>query len=424
MRIISILLGLALTSFLGSCSSSDAQSSNANSTPVPPSTIATTFAYPLGGSGSLTEAKDGSDDWYDAQNFGENDHLGEDWNKNSGGNTDCGEPVYSIGTGHIVYAANGGPGWGNVVIIEHLLSDGTKLQSLYGHLQKIEKTSGEVELREKIGEVGNADGKYLCHLHLEVRRENCPNWGEPGPGYSSDRSGWIDPSEFIDSSRKVVAEKNILEFYKPQFTKDDLEPINSIDEFSRYDFGPVWSKSLKNEVLAFIGEDYQRITIQLKSVKKDGSKSQSYVVHGESVLKDQSRPFAGTFTITEVRRFKKMHWGVDDELKNTGMKVQGILTGDYELSAPDWGTFKGRLSALWFLDRADRIRADNIQIYADGFRNNQFIGFWTSASGTERQRSNWGDFRIPDSGDLDVGAGEFSPNEKYYKSGWESYRIK
>jgi len=36
-------------------------------------------------------------------------------------------------------------------------------------------------------------------------------------------------------------------------------------------------------------------------------------------------------------------------------------------------------------------------------------------------QGNWGDYRIPDSGELDLGAGEFSPAEKYWGNGWESY---
>ena len=172
-------------------------------TPTPvPKTVAQKFAYPVGKTEFLTQAKDKKDEWYNALEFGENNHLGEDWNKNSGGNTDCGEAVYAIADGTIVYAENAGIGWGNVVIIEHNLADGTHVQSLYGHLRKILKTSGEVKLREQIGEVGNADGKYLCHLHLELREEICPMWNTAGGGYSADRKGWLDPSDFIDKHRK------------------------------------------------------------------------------------------------------------------------------------------------------------------------------------------------------------------------------
>ena len=168
--------------------------------PAKPVVIADGFAYPIGKTGYETEKKD-RDEWYVALEFRENDHLGEDWNKNTGGNTDCGEPVSAIGNGVITYAEDAGPGWGNVVIIEHTLPSGEKVESLYGHLLEILVKSGEVTKRQLIGKVGNANGRYLCHLHLEIRTSDCPMWNRPGGGYSSESNGWVDPSNFIDSHR-------------------------------------------------------------------------------------------------------------------------------------------------------------------------------------------------------------------------------
>ena len=159
------------------------------------------FAHPIGEYDHVTEKNDFWDAWYNAQNFGENRHLGEDWNKTTGGDTDCGEAVYSTADGEIVYAADAGPGWGNVVVIEHAAEDGTKVRSLYGHLETIAKTSGAAKRREQIGTVGSANGRYKCHLHFEIRWSECPLWNEPGPGYSDDRHGWIDPTEFIEKTR-------------------------------------------------------------------------------------------------------------------------------------------------------------------------------------------------------------------------------
>ena len=159
------------------------------------------FAYPVSEKDYVTEKNDWWDDWYNAQDFGENRHLGEDWNKTTGGDTDCGEPVYSAADGVIVNAHHAGPGWGNVVVIEHTADDGTKLRSLYGHLQSITKRSGEVKRREQIGTIGSADGRYKCHLHFELRWRDCPLWNDVGPGYSDTRHGWIDPSEFIDETK-------------------------------------------------------------------------------------------------------------------------------------------------------------------------------------------------------------------------------
>ena len=198
---------VCLLLFAVSCRTEQAQTTNQSpdnltAQKTPPKIIADRFAYPIGKTEFVTQSKDKKDDWYNAQDFGANTHLGEDWNKNSGGNTDCSEPVYSAADGTIVYAEDAGVGWGNVVIVEHNLPNGERVQTLYGHLQKITKTSGEVKMREQIGAVGNADGKYLCHLHFELRTADCPLWNQAGAGYSSKRKGWLDPSDFIDVRRK------------------------------------------------------------------------------------------------------------------------------------------------------------------------------------------------------------------------------
>lgn len=169
--------------------------------PAKPVIVADSFAYPVGKTEVVTQKKD-KDEWYNAQDFTENSHLGEDWNMNTGGNTDCGQPVYAVANGVITFARDAGPGWGNVAIIEHTLPSGEKVESLYGHMLEILRTEGEVKKRDQIGKVGNANGRYPCHLHLEIRTSDCPMWNQPGPGYSNDRKGWVDPSNFIDGQRQ------------------------------------------------------------------------------------------------------------------------------------------------------------------------------------------------------------------------------
>ena len=205
MRFIKLFFAVFILFLQFDCNSSEAQT-NENKLalrPTPPKIIAEKFAYPIGKTEFITPARDKKDGWYNAQDFTVNNYLGEDWNANSGGNTDCGESVFAAADGTIVYAENAGISWGNVVIIEHDLPDGKKVQTLYGHLQKITKTSGAVKLREQIGTIGNADGKYLCHLHFELSDETCPMWNQAGAGYSAERKGWLDPSDFIDVRRKI-----------------------------------------------------------------------------------------------------------------------------------------------------------------------------------------------------------------------------
>ncbi|MCB9764743.1 MAG: M23 family metallopeptidase [Alphaproteobacteria bacterium] len=144
--------------------------------------------------------------YYDAQPFGRNFHLGEDWNGVGGGNTDLGDPVYAIAHGRVSYAEEAGPGWGQIVRVLHRVEhdDGstTILESLYAHLDAIEVLDGDLVLRgERIGTIGTADGAYAAHLHLELR--DSP--GSPlAGGYSRHTAGWLSPSDFIRAHRPRV----------------------------------------------------------------------------------------------------------------------------------------------------------------------------------------------------------------------------
>ena len=74
-------------------------------------------------------------------------HMGEDWNGNKGGNSDLGDPVYSVGHGVVTYAADARGAWGKVVIVRHAFREpksGKVLccQTLYSHLNAINVVLG------------------------------------------------------------------------------------------------------------------------------------------------------------------------------------------------------------------------------------------------------------------------------------------
>ena len=135
--------------------------------------------------------------YYDAQPFGINDHLGNDWNGNGGGDTDLGDPVHAIAAGVVTVASDHGGGWGNVVRVVHPCGEvpGREVESLYAHLDTIEVQEGQrVDRGQRIGTIGTAGGQYRAHLHLELRARR----GMPlGGGYSKDTAGYLDPSAFI-----------------------------------------------------------------------------------------------------------------------------------------------------------------------------------------------------------------------------------
>lgn len=146
------------------------------------------FHFPVG--------KPDAKGYYNAQAFGKNNHLGDDWNGTGGGNTDLGDPVFSIGNGKIISAKNEGGGWGNVIRIIHQ-QDQVYYESIYAHLDTIfVKKHEQIKIGTKIGTIGTADGSYLAHLHLEIRDSIHMDLG---PGYSSDTRGYLDPTLFINT---------------------------------------------------------------------------------------------------------------------------------------------------------------------------------------------------------------------------------
>lgn len=159
----------------------------------PPQLIADGFDYPVG--------KPDANGYYNAQPYGRNTHLGDDWNGLGGGDSDLGDPIYNIAHGKVVYAEDFGGAWGNVIRIVHYLPDSSKVESLYAHCDTMMVAKGNwVKRGVQIATIGNNHGGYPAHLHLELRDDLTLPIGK---GYSSQTEGYLNPTEFIKNHRKL-----------------------------------------------------------------------------------------------------------------------------------------------------------------------------------------------------------------------------
>ena len=150
------------------------------------------FDYPV--------SKPDGEGYYNAQKFGENNHLGDDFNASTGGNTDLGDPVYATANGVVTFADDVKGGWGNIIRILHQLPNGTMVESLYGHCDTILVQKDQwIKKGDQIGTIGTAHGHYTAHLHFEIRT-NIEL--QIGPGYAQDKSGYTDPTAFIEANRE------------------------------------------------------------------------------------------------------------------------------------------------------------------------------------------------------------------------------
>jgi hypothetical protein len=198
------------------------------------------------------------------------------------------------------------------------------------------------------------------------------------------------------------------------------------DQLIKHNFSSLFTHADNSEVFGFIGDNYQRIRIKFISVTKDTASADTYVVFGKSMVKNNICDFRGTIKILNIRKYKSISYGVDDAYKNKGIKGEYFILGDFMLfenqKQNSSGIFKGVFQTDFFLDKNNRVQYDDIDLSADGYTNNQFVGQWINYKTNQIKRCNWGDFRIPNSGSFDIGAGDFSPDDKYLKYGWQSVR--
>ncbi|MFD2561751.1 M23 family metallopeptidase [Aquimarina rubra] len=151
--------------------------------------IARGFDFPVG--------KPNANGYYNAQKFQENNHLGDDWNGVGGGNSDLGDPIYAIANGYVSFSEDIGGGWGNVIRIIHQYKD-RYYESVYAHCQTINIKQGDfVKKGQTIATIGNANGIYYAHLHLELRDDI---FMDIGGGYSENSKGYLDPTKFITTN--------------------------------------------------------------------------------------------------------------------------------------------------------------------------------------------------------------------------------
>ena len=61
------------------------------------------------------------------------------------------------------------------------------------------KSNRFIKKGEQIATIGNCNGAYYAHLHLEIR--DSVNL-DIGGGYSTDITGYLNPTEFIKNNRK------------------------------------------------------------------------------------------------------------------------------------------------------------------------------------------------------------------------------
>lgn len=178
------------------------------------------------------------------------------------------------------------------------------------------------------------------------------------------------------------------------------------------------------DYMGFIGADYHNLKIEFQKVLR---KSDSlYDVTGISIVKKNRCHFHGIIDVIDNREFANPTYGVDDSMRRM-FKRRGCSIAKYKFEENPYetgsGTFSGYLLFFWYESNNNRIIYDDIDDYSDSYCNNLYAGIWKSYTTKKSKPCAWGQYRIPTSGDLDIGASEFSVNPKYLHNGWENDEI-
>lgn len=181
-----------------------------------------------------------------------------------------------------------------------------------------------------------------------------------------------------------------------------------------------------HEPLGFKGHGHQRFQIHFETVTRQDSLT--YLVSGKTRCRGEVLPFEGTIVVDSVNAFDPAD---NDEYAGCNLSEVGIITAHYELESYEGSVENskhcktaeicGNASYGYFIYDG-QIYYDALMLVADGYCNNQYEGVWVDAATNDSVVCNWGDFRIPSSGSLDIGCAEFIPSDsaqKYF--GWDDF---
>jgi hypothetical protein len=210
-----------------------------------------------------------------------------------------------------------------------------------------------------------------------------------------------------------------------------FQSTEKIGLYRTYNFAPLLTQTDNDAVVGFVGPNYERLRIKLLAVRQDTANPARYYLTGKAKVAGHISSFSGTLVLRQARVLRQLASNgeaasIATQQAFESARHEGFVLGDYELrenpNQPRSGIFRGVARINWYVDKQNRLHYDDVYGEGDGYCNNQFVGIWTSYATQKSLRCNWGDYRIPNSGDFDIGAGEFSPADKYLAFGWQDVR--
>ncbi len=220
-----------------------------------------------------------------------------------------------------------------------------------------------------------------------------------------------------------------------QSVQPKKSPDLSLDKLKQKDISQLWIGAIplidredtlklewveRPDPIGYIGKDFKRFYIHTGKICRSAGNPLCYELAGETRTGDNICAFEGELHIDSLQPYQDNGfdvWG--------GIYSGWRINGHYVLRENPENNGSGVLEGIHTLDIAadmqGNIYYDTMYLVADGYSNSQWKGTWRSYKTGAAKPCNWGDFRIPDSRQLDSGCGLFIPDEKYRKNGWQSY---
>ena len=171
--------------------------------------------------------------------------------------------------------------------------------------------------------------------------------------------------------------------------------------------------------IGFIGSTYQRFYLHYTGIRQDATNPYVYRVVGKTRVKNNICAFTGTITVVKARLYKEPN-------REYTQYREGELTCQVALAEsrqqPGSGTIRGTLTTYFYVDKQGQPQYNLLELFADGFSNNECVGTWTSYSNSQPKTCNWGDFFIPKADALRFTDTEFQIAPKYRANGWQTYQ--
>lgn len=128
------------------------------------------------------------------------------------GDKDAHAQIYSMGDGVVRYAQLvSKTSWGNLVVINHGIVNGSPVFSRYAHVEDIVVTKGQaVKTGDPIAKVGNQFGVFPYHLHFDIsatdQLDKSPTYW-PGLDMQGCKHHFVNPRDWLRQNFNNSAER-------------------------------------------------------------------------------------------------------------------------------------------------------------------------------------------------------------------------